>query len=119
MLRRWAEEDRPKVPANAAPVVDTATCGILADVPEPVAAARCYEALLPWAELWPYAGAGQLCGVGHHLLGLAARAMGRYDGSVDHLRRGLELHEASELPFTSIRPGASPGREGSDGSSGW
>ncbi|GAC1597965.1 MAG: hypothetical protein NVS3B21_23040 [Acidimicrobiales bacterium] len=99
IVRRWAAEERPKVPAIYATAADGLACSILADVPEPVAAAQCYEALLAWAELWPCSAATRLCGVGHHLLGLAARAMGRLDDSANHLRCGLELHEASELPL--------------------
>ncbi|GAC1598221.1 MAG: hypothetical protein NVS3B21_23550 [Acidimicrobiales bacterium] len=97
-MRRWVEEDRPKVPAVFATAADMAACCILADVQEPGVAARCYEGLRPWAEFWPHSGP-RIRGVGHHGLGLAARAMGRLDDSVNHLRRGLELHEASELPL--------------------
>ncbi|GAC1532627.1 MAG: hypothetical protein NVS3B1_26500 [Marmoricola sp.] len=97
-LREWAVEIRPKVPAVYAAATDANACRLLADVSEPSVAAGCYRRLSPMAESWPFSGPGSLRGVGHHSLGLAARAMGRLDDSADHLRRGLVLHEASGLP---------------------
>ncbi|GAC1602585.1 MAG: hypothetical protein NVS3B21_30820 [Acidimicrobiales bacterium] len=98
-LRNWERLVRPQVPAGFAAVADALACRILADVPVPEVAARCYGALSSWADAWPCVGPGPLRGAGSHLLGLAARAMGRLDDSVGHLRRGLELHKGSELPI--------------------
>ncbi|GAC1532623.1 MAG: hypothetical protein NVS3B1_26490 [Marmoricola sp.] len=98
-LQQWEQTMRPRVPAIFNAATDASACRMLADIPEPVIAARCYEVMAPWRDRWPFSGPGRIYGVGHHLLGLAARAMGRLDDSADHLRRGLELHEASELPL--------------------
>ncbi|GAC1309755.1 MAG: hypothetical protein NVSMB16_06320 [Acidimicrobiales bacterium] len=98
-LRNWDGLVRPQVPAAFSAVADAVACRILADVSVPEVAARCYRALSSWADAWPCSGPGPLRGAGSHVLGLAARAMERLDDSVDHLRRGLELHEASELPL--------------------
>ncbi|GAC1535892.1 MAG: hypothetical protein NVS3B1_30140 [Marmoricola sp.] len=99
MLGVWGREVRPEVPSIRSSAVDAATCRLLADVAEPEVAARAYAEMLPWVATWPFFGPGRLYGVGDHLLGLAARAGRRLDDSVDHLRRGLELHETSKLPL--------------------
>ena len=98
-LRAWNDTVRPHVPQMYGPALDADACLVLADVPVPEVAARCYETLLPWAEAWVYPGPGALFGAGHHLLGVAARAMGERDDALAHLRRGLQMHEAGGLPL--------------------
>ncbi|GAC1311034.1 MAG: hypothetical protein NVSMB16_07780 [Acidimicrobiales bacterium] len=99
-LVHWDTVIRPRIDNTLGLYLDVAACRVLADLPVASVAARCYESLTPWTNSWPVLSHARLDGVGHHLLGLAARAMGRLDLAVDHLRRGLALHEALGLPLS-------------------
>jgi len=119
LLRRWESTVRPLVPASLAPGIDAVACRAVADAPEPLLARRCYERMAPWANAWPVLVAATLFGVGDHLLGMAARAAGRLDESLEHLERGLAHHERSNLSLFVAESHLEIGRtlleRGSDG----